>query len=387
VARSDSDFVAPRAEWDRLELLADLGRLLSSSDEPEVLLDGVARLVVPRLATSAELHLWEEGRLRPHEFGAGAPTDPVALTRVVDSCVPLLTDGQDGPLLVVPMIDTCGLLGTLSLHAGTDGRTFGARDLTVAMEVATRTASAVQHARRFQQAQEAIRWRDDVLAIVTHDLRNPLNAIAIDLGLLRRPWSDPSQPDRREGRGQLESIKRSLERVGRMVDDLLVASTMKGGHLQVSLAPHPVHGLMNDLVQMLAPMARHRAISLEVSYPAEMPLVQCDRDRALQVLSNLVGNALAVSPRETAVQLEARHEGNFTLFSVSDRGPGVAPPLLERVFERAWHQTTGAHAGFGLGLFIVKGLVEAHGGRVWAEQHLGGGATFCFTLPVAQGLS
>lgn len=391
--------VAPQLEWDRLELLCDLGRTLASREDPELVLDDVTRLMVPRLSQWAVLHLWQDGRLRfsrlahedstlegqlAREFETHDPRRDELVTRVADTSAPVLSTRltHEGCAMGVPLLDARGLLGTLSLYAGVGGRTYDGRDLSVAMDVATRTAHALDHARRFQEAQAAIRWRDDVLAVVTHDLRNPLNAIALDLSTLRRPWKDAAEPDRREGRGQLESIKRALERVGRMVDDLLVASTMKAGHLHVHLAPQVVSGLLSELVQMLAPVARHRGISLEVS-AAELPPVRCDRDRALQVLSNLVGNALTVSPKESCVRVTAAHEGGFVLFTVADQGPGVPLPLLERIFDRAWQGASGSHAGFGLGLFIVRGLVEAHGGRVWVEAHEGPGATFCFTLPVA----
>jgi signal transduction histidine kinase len=347
----------------------------------EPLAHGPRGLFAQVVNTLAPVLVAESAQQYPVEGVEGLPLEDQLRGLEVASCVG------------VPLLLGKRLVGTLFLHRGAGGRAYDARDLTLAQELALRLTLALDHARLYQEAQAAVRSRDNVMAIVSHDLRNPLNAIALNLSLLTRPWpGDREGGDRRKGRGQLESIKRSVQRVGRMVEDLLAASTIQAGHFSVRASPECHEVLLADLVQALEPMAAEQGITLEAAFPSSLPPVLCDRDRVLQVFGNLCGNALHVTPRGGFIRVSARLEegpstplgvNGFVCFRVSDTGPGMTAAQLASVFDRYWQAAPGSSSGVGLGLFIVKGIVEAHGGRVWAESPPGEGASFFFTLPIA----
>ena len=413
-----------RRDRDRLQLLSDTGRALASTLDHAEALTRVARLTVPRFADWVVLHRWEQDRL---QFGFAAHREPARelqlhrfyehfealrdgptglLAQVAATRQPVLVsqsshthpvEGADGTALAaelegldvgsclgVPVMRGERLLGTMFFHLADPGRPYDPRDLALAEELAFRTALALDNARLYQEARSAVRSRDNVMAIVSHDLRNPLNAIALNLSLLTRPWAgDGEGTDRRKGRSQLESIQRSVQRVGRMVEDLLAASTIQSGHFTVRASPERPEVILADLVQTLEPMASNQGTCFEAAFPRGLPLVACDRDRVLQVFGNLCGNALHVTPRGGLIRVTAERVDGVVRFSVTDTGPGIPACQLPSVFDRYWQADPGSSSGVGLGLFIVKGIVEAHGGRVWAQSTEGQGATFSFTLPVA----
>lgn len=412
-----------RRDRERLQLLSDTSRALASTLDPSETLARVARTAVPQVADWVVLHRWDGERLC---FACAAHREPEAqqrlekfhagfepplhgatglLAQVANTRAPVLVpeslrdyplEGLDdaplreplqglevGSCLGVPVMRGQRLLGTIFFHYRRGGRTYEARDVALAQELAFRTGLALDNARLYQEAQAAVRSRDNVMAIVSHDLRNPLNAIALNLSLLTRPWNDEREGgDRRRGRSQLESIKRSVERVGRITEDLLAASTIQAGHFAVRACPESLEVLLADLLQALEPMAAEQGVTLEASFPPGLPQVRCDRDRVLQVFGNLCGNALHVTPRGGFIRVSAQLDGALLCFRVSDTGPGLPATQLASVFDRYWQAEPGTSSGVGLGLYIVKGIVEAHGGRVWAESPVGEGASFYFTLPV-----
>ncbi|MDP3154453.1 MAG: GAF domain-containing protein [Archangium sp.] len=413
-----------RHDRERLQLLSDTSRALASTLDPAETLSRVARIAVPQLADWVVLHRWDGERLR---FASAAHRDPEGeqqlhhfhakfepllhgptglLAQVANTRAPvLLTESsrlhpvegasdapfeddlkglEVGSCLGVPVVIGQRLMGTIFFQYGTSSRKYDARDVSLAQELAFRTALALDNARLYQEAQAAVRSRDNVMAIVSHDLRNPLNAIALNLSLLTRPFGDERDGiDRRSGRSQLESIKRSVQRVGRMVEDLLAASTIQAGHFSVRACPESLDVLVGDLVQTLAPMATEQGTTLVTDFPPDLPAVTCDRDRVLQVFGNLCGNAMHVTPRGGSIRVTAMRDGAFICFRVSDTGPGIPAAQLASVFDRYWQAAPGSSSGAGLGLFIVKGIIEAHGGKVWADSPANEGASFFFTLPVA----
>ncbi len=413
-----------RRDRERLQLLSDTSRALASTLDPGETLLRVARIAVPQLADWVVVHHWDGERLR---FASAAHRDPEGeqqlhqfhakfepvlhgltglLAQVANTRAPvLLTESKRlhpvegasdepfeeplaglevGSCLGVPVVIGHRLMGTIFFQFGTSSRKYDARDVSLAQELAFRTALALDNARLYQEAQAAVRSRDNVMAIVSHDLRNPLNAIALNLSLLTRPFNDERDGvDRRKGRSQLESIKRSVQRVGRMVEDLLAASTIQAGHFSVRACPESLEVLQGDLVQTLEPMAAEQGNTLVTEFPPELPAVMCDRDRVLQVFGNLCGNAMHVTPRGGSIRVTAMRDGAFICFRVSDTGPGIPAAQLASVFDRYWQAAPGSSSGAGLGLFIVKGIIEAHGGKVWADSPANEGASFFFTLPVA----
>ena len=228
------------------------------------------------------------------------------------------------------------------------------------------------------EAEAAVSARDSVLGVVSHDLRNPLTAIILqaDTALVEAP------AEMREG---MEEIVRSAERMERLIRDLLDVAAIEAGQLRVDPAATAAETLLEAAAAMLAPLAEERGVALTVEREALAGAeVLADRDRVLQVLSNLVGNALKYTPKGGRVVVEAEPAGAEVRFRVRDSGPGIAEGDLPRVWERFW-QAGGPlrRQGAGLGLPIARGIVEAHTGRVWVESPPGAGATFGFTLPAA----
>ena len=222
------------------------------------------------------------------------------------------------------------------------------------------------------RADVATRSRERVLEIVAHDLRSPLTAIkALGDGIAR---ANPTLKPR------LDRIDRAVGRMDRLISQLVDATRIGHGELTVSTRPEPVGAIVDETVDLYATTARERDIVLEAADLPAATLVQADRDRIMQVLGNLIGNALKFTPPGGGVTLSARHETDAVTFSVADTGSGIAAEDLPHVFEQYWKHDD---KGTGLGLFIARSVVQAHHGRIWAESQPGAGTTFFFTLPVA----
>jgi signal transduction histidine kinase len=218
-----------------------------------------------------------------------------------------------------------------------------------------------------------------VLGIVAHDLRNPLGTIASQAALLRRR----SQPRAGFEGSAGEIIQRAAARMTRLIADLLDVTRMEAGALSVQqFALSPID-LLQECGASQEQLAAAAGIELRVEAPAQSPPVWADRDRLCQVFENLVGNALKFTGSGGRVTLGASAGIDEVLFWVRDTGPGMPPEQLPHVFDRFWQARRVARQGAGLGLPIAKGLVEAHGGRMWAESSPGHGSCFLFTIPLA----
>ncbi len=284
-------------------------------------------------------------------------------------------------LLVVPLGARGRTVGALTMATAGSRRRFGRDDLVFALDLARRIALELDNVRLFRQAETSARLRDEVLAIVSHDLRNPLSVVSFASEALLRAWS--AEPEHAPERRQLEGIALSAERMRRLINDLLDVARVDAGRLAVDPVPVPVGRLVLDALEMYAHLAEARAILTRVLIPAESPPVLADPDRVLQVLSNLLGNAIRFTPRGGGITLAAEVDEREVRFSVADTGPGIAPEHLPHVFDRFWRAQRARRGGAGLGLAIARGLVEAHEGRIWAESVPGEGSTFTFTLPRA----
>jgi PAS domain S-box-containing protein len=223
--------------------------------------------------------------------------------------------------------------------------------------------------------------REQVLAFVAHDLRNPVQTIVMAAGALT---DLPLTPEKRER--QLAVIKRSAWRMNELIADLLDVNLMEAGTFTVRPEPLSAAALLDDLLEGLAPQAAARGLALEVDSQGILPGFDGDHGRLLQVLSNLVGNALKFTPRDGRIRVTARAKDDEIVFSVEDTGPGISAEDCGHVFERFWQARRG-EGGVGLGLAITKGIVEAHGGRVTLESELGKGTTFHVHLPVSSSQS
>jgi PAS domain S-box-containing protein len=257
------------------------------------------------------------------------------------------------------------------------------RMLGVCSDVTDRMCAEEQRVQLLQRTEQAVRARDDLLAMVSHDLRDPLNVIAMASAVLEQQMQSEQAPKR-----HVAMIRRAAGQMEELITNLLDAASIESGRCTVDPKPQELEVLLSDALDRIAPIAAGKNVRVEkrCDLPAGANLALCDRARVLQVLGNLLGNALKFSAPGQAIAIEARPEKDMFQVSVRDTGAGIATEHLMLVFDRYWKGKQSGRAGTGLGLFIAKGLVEAHGGRIWVESTLGHGATFHFTLPrVPQG--
>ncbi len=224
----------------------------------------------------------------------------------------------------------------------------------------------------------ALRARDEVVSIVSHDLRNPLGVVtaAADL-ILDLPLSEP------ERRKQAEIIRRSAARMARLIQDLLDVARIEAGALRVRPDVHEPETVLEETRLVFEPQATERGISMDVHADEGVPCVRIDRDRVVQALTNLVANALKFTPRGGRITVTASARDAMVAFSVTDTGPGIPEEARERLFDRFWRGDRNDRRGAGLGLAIVRGIAEAHGGTVEVASQPGEGATFTILLPSA----
>jgi signal transduction histidine kinase len=227
----------------------------------------------------------------------------------------------------------------------------------------------------YHEAQLTIDAREQVLKIVSHDLRNPLHTISMSTSLMLEVPMDEAQRAKR-----LQMIKRAGERMTRMVQDLLDVAKFESGRLGIDKRSVEIAPLIGEAADMLRPLAVERSLRLDTSVVDDLPPVAADAGRVLQVFSNLIGNAIKFTPPGGRIVVRAEPVGGQARFAVSDTGPGIPAAQLPQVFGRFWQADVNDRRGIGLGLAIAKGIVEAHGGRIWVESEVGRGTTFYFTL-------
>ena len=236
---------------------------------------------------------------------------------------------------------------------------------------------------QLEQVEQARRARENMLAIVSHDLRSPLTAVLLGIGYVKRAVGEGKAVESLGG--ALDATQRSAESMKRLVDDLLDAARIESGRFRLEPALQPLVPILEDAVDSARLAAQARRIRLELEAPAGEHLVRCDRQRLTQVLANLIGNAVKFSPEGARVALRLREEGEWLRIDVRDWGPGIAEADLPQVFTRYWQAADTAHMGTGLGLFIARTIVESHGGRIGVESRLGEGSTFSVYLRRADG--
>ncbi|HEU4629132.1 MAG TPA: hybrid sensor histidine kinase/response regulator [Gemmatimonadaceae bacterium] len=413
---------AVRQAEQRSRFLAEATGILAASLDAETVLGNLTRFAVPTMADVCAADLVDEdGRVRRVEVAAASPALaaaaealrahtptaggpglvghvlrqrlPVLLPDVPAEVLQALAPGADAlrdpqaaglrSLLVVPLVARGHTLGALLLLGGATRRRYGPEDLALAQELARQAALAVDNARLYHAAQQATRARDDVLAIVSHDLRNPIHAIYMAASFLLDVLpDDPADADAALSRRQAAVIRRGAQRANALISDLLDVTRIEAGRLTVSTAPVDAAELVNDAVHDATPLAEDKSQRLTTHYGERLPKVRADRGRIAQLFGNLLGNAIKFTPTGGEVTVRAQVEDGMVRFTVVDSGPGIAPDDLPHLFDRYWQARDTADLGTGLGLFIARGIAEAHGGRIWAESTPGAGAAFHFTLPV-----
>ncbi|MGE0479782.1 MAG: ATP-binding protein [Phycisphaerae bacterium] len=233
-----------------------------------------------------------------------------------------------------------------------------------------------------QKLEEISLIKGNILSTVSHDLRTPLTSILLYTEMLAEGLEIMQPADQRRF---LDVIRSECERLSRLVDDLLEAQRLESGRARWKFESLDPARLVHGCAMVFEPMALSRCITLKVDCPEALPAIEADADKLSQVLSNLVSNAIKYTPERGQVIVSAKATGAEVLFCVSDNGPGIPREKWDYIFER-FAQVTASFVreigGVGLGLYIVRQIVEHHGGRVWLESEVGQGSTFYVALPM-----
>ena len=267
--------------------------------------------------------------------------------------------------MMFPLASRGHTLGLLTLVARERIGHFVAEDLKTAEDLAGRLAVALDHANLHQQALRAKEARDEMLACLAHDLRNPVYAIMLSTAGLS---DERPSIERRKSWPRLQRVRRNAQHINSMIDDLTELSRFESATFRLTLTPHDVRALLNEVLQLLLPLAEEKELALGIDPAVPAGIVRCDSGRVYQVLSNLVGNAVKVTPTGGAITIFSEPGDREVLFSVRDTGPGLSASDRERMFEKYWQGRAGTRGGRGLGLYIAKRVVEAHGGRIGATR-------------------
>ncbi|MEX2572538.1 MAG: hybrid sensor histidine kinase/response regulator [Gemmatimonadota bacterium] len=239
-------------------------------------------------------------------------------------------------------------------------------------------ALAAENARLFAEAQQATRARERLLSVVAHDLRNPLSIVAMHAEML-----EELRPPETTGylREALESISAATGRMQLLIEDLLDVSRLEHGTFKLALAETTATELLAEADRALRPLAEANGIAIEFRTLGQADPLQADGARLLQALSNLVSNAVKFTPPGGRVRVSAATDSSGLKMAVTDSGPGIPPDQIPHVFTAFWQSGDSERRGVGLGLWIVRSIVEAHGGRIWVESSPGDGSTFRFEIP------
>jgi len=422
-------YAAERSARGRLELIARAGEIFASSLDYELTLRNIVDITLPVLADFAFFDVVEgqrvrrvakahadteiDGMIRQTEWSRSERQDKnlCALSSGHSGFHPYIDDAwrvdvalspghlellrrlQLGSMITVPMRGRGELLGSLTLCFGKSGRHHSIEDLHTAEELARRAGVSIVQARLFARleaaakaaeeaaaaAEAASRVKDEFLATVSHELRTPLNAILGWATLLRQRELAPDV-----GKG-VEVIQRNAQAQAKLIDDILDVSRIITGKLRLELEPTDLLGIVRDAIEVVRPSASAKHIEIEVSAPAEPCVLVADPARMQQVVWNLLSNAVKFTEARGAIRIAIVPEQARLRVTVSDTGQGIAPEFLPFVFDRfkqADGSTTRRIGGLGLGLAIVRHIVELHGGEVHAHSAgLGRGASFTLSLP------
>ena len=217
----------------------------------------------------------------------------------------------------------------------------------------------------------------EVLAMVTHDLRSPLSVIMAASEFIVDATKEA------ETREVASDVSCAAGRMGRLLTDLLDVARIESGTFGIVKGRHDVGALLADVLHAYGPLFAQRDVTLKVELPAAPLIASFDHDRVVQLLSNLLANSMKFTPPEGHVELRAEHDGSDLKLVLRDTGPGIPPDAMPHLFDRFWKRDDDARRGLGLGLYICKNIVEAHGGQISAESERGQGTTFRVALPAA----
>jgi PAS domain S-box-containing protein len=407
------DISAQKRAEEILEFLSRAGAELIKSLEVIPILESLARLALPVLADFVAIDLVEddgtvERMATKHIDPAGAEVaeklrsyapaeyhflngreardeQPEILAEVSDSWLVRRAQNAEhlrlmrrlapNSIMIVPIHVRDRVFGSITFALTKPGRRYGLRDLQLALELAQRAAIAIENAELYEEVRQAVQARDDVLAVVSPDLRNPINTISMTAELILEEM--PAEERTR----MVEIIQRSTERMERLIRDLLDVARIEAGGFTLNPTEQDPGTIAPEAVELQRLLAEDKSIALTAEIPGPLPMIRADRERLLQVLQNLIENALKFTPDNGKITLCAVPAPGGVYFSVQDTGEGIEPEELEHLFDRFWQAGRTTRSGAGLGLAIARGIVEAHGGRIWAESTPGTGTTVSFMVP------
>lgn len=399
----------------RQAFLASAGEKLASSFGSGEVLQNVADLAVPTLADGCIL----ESRIDDgYRAGAVAHSDPVidellrricaagvrrpppahplseisrtrapvllqsdAAARVIETSMSAfyiegLRKMNPQAALFLPLVARGHLAGVLSLFRGNRG--FDSDELAFAEDLARLAALALDNSLLLDTVRAALRSREEIVGVVSHDLRNPVAAVKM-LSRAALIEMDDGGTSRAEN---ILLIAKAAEQMDALIRDLLDVSRLDAGKLTIHQEPVDPSALLSGSLQTLLPLVEEKAIKLDLQLEVGLPKVLADSERIQQTISNLVGNAIRFTPSGGKIIVRTRSTGEEVIVSVIDNGTGISTEQLPKVFDRYWQSARTDREGAGLGLAIAKGIVEGHGGRIWIESTAGQGTTASFTLRV-----
>jgi signal transduction histidine kinase len=364
------DLVEDSGEIRRVKVSCSLGKKQAVAEE-------FARLPLGGRRTPILLQVLEGGMKLLFETVVPAHMEEWAVN---EEHLRLLRETEVRSLLWVPLLGRDRVLGGFCLASATPARQYGPDDLRLAEEIARRASLSLDNARLYRAAERAIAARDEVLAIVAHDLRNPLGVIKMQANVLQRRGGEAESRARKVS----ERIERAAGRMERLIQDLLDVTRVEAGQLALERAPLRPRDVAVEAVDAQKTLAASCSIELRLDLAEDVSDIFADRHRMLQVFENLIGNAIKFTATGGRITVGVVPQAGSVLCYVRDSGRGIPAEELPYLFDRFWQARRNREekrSGAGLGLPIVKGIVEAHGGRIWVESEEGKGSTFFFTLP------
>ena len=408
----------------RATFLADAGRVLGALDESPSdsasALDRVARLAVPTVADWCTVWLldpdtrepnqvavqhWNPARVRQvlelqHKYppNPNNPNNPLRTGKsylyeeITVDMIPLEQRDADRVRLLeelgvrsavaVPIVVRGRTSGSISFVTAESRRRYSRLDLEMGEKLARLVVIALDDERMYREAMEAARAREELLQVVSHDLRNPLSAILLKAAQISRLLQEGQDSKNPRIARSAQGIAEASKQMRRLIDDLADLSRIDTGNsLHIESRGEEAVALTKAAIESHRSLAAARNLTLVGDFPAEpIPLV-CDRERVLQVFANLIGNAVKFSRDGSAIVVRVARNTAEAIFSVTDSGPGIPPEHRRMLFNRYW-QAKLMKEGLGLGLYVAKGIVDGHGGRMSFDSVHDVGTTFTFTLPL-----
>lgn len=294
----------------------------------------------------------------------------------------LLRELDPRSMIMTPLVARGHSLGALVLGRSSDRR-YGPQDLALVERLASKIGLAIDNVRLYTALEHALEARDEVLAVVAHDLRNPLHALSLEAEVVR---GGPSESIAPRALRFADVVTRTVERMNTLIQDLLDTARTRHGGLPISPAPIAPQPLLVDIAESQRLLAAQFGIELQLDVERGLPDIVGDAERLMQLFVNLLANALKFTESGGRITLGANRQGDYVVFRVEDNGRGIPPAMLPHVFDRFWQANPRDPRGAGLGLSIAKTIVEKHRGTIWVESQPGVGTTFRFTVPATPGV-